>query len=83
MKDRYAVEVRKLSVKVRQQDAHIDILNERIEKLQNGLRLSNEIMDNLRAARRKLEEFVKFANEYYPGSVDQFHAIKKLEGDKP
>jgi len=83
MKDRYAVEVRKLSVKVREQDAHIDILNERIQELQNSVRLANQIADDLRSARRKLEDFVKFAEDYYPGSVAQFHAIKKLEGDKP
>lgn len=83
MKDRYAVEVRKLSVKVREQDAHIDILNERIQELQKSVRLAHQIVDDLRLVRRRLEGFVKFANEYYPGSVEQFHAIKKLEGDTP
>jgi len=83
MKDRYAVEARKLSVKVREQDSHIDVLNERVQELQKGLRLANEMMDNLRTARRKLEDFVRFAEEYYPGCVNQYHVIRTLEGDKP
>jgi hypothetical protein len=82
MKDRYAVEVRKLSLKVRDQDAHIDILNARVADLKKTVRHCNETVERKNANILKLEDFVGFAMEYYPGCVEQYYAIKKLEGTK-
>jgi hypothetical protein len=79
VKDRYAVEVRKLSVKVREQDTHIDILHAQVDDLKRAIHRANELLNVKNRDILKLEDFVKFANEYYPGSVGQYHAIKKLE----
>ncbi len=79
MNDRYALEARKLGVKVTQQATHIDIQNAQIEDLKRTVRKCNEIIDKYRHEKLELERFVKFANDYYPGSIEQYQAIKKLE----
>ena len=79
MNDRYAIEARKLGVKVTKQAAHIDMLNGRIQELQKSIRKANELIEKYRSEKLKLEDFVKFANEYYPGCVEQYNALKKLE----
>lgn len=79
MNDRYALEARKLGVKVTQQATHIDIQAAQIEDLKRAVRQCNEIIDEMRHAKHELEKFIRFAKEYYPGSIEQYHAIKKLE----
>lgn len=79
MNDRYALEARKLGVKVTQQATHIEMLDEQIENLRKSIRKANEIIEEYRQDKFKLEDFVKFANDYYPGCIEQYHAIKKLE----
>ena len=81
MNDRYALEARKLGVKVTQQATHIEMLVEQMESLRMSVRKANEMLDTLRHDKSKLEDFVRFAAEYYPGCIQQFHAIKKLEGE--
>jgi hypothetical protein len=79
MNDRYALEARKLGVKVTQQATYIETLDEQIENLKKSVRKANEIIDKYRHEKLELERFVKFANDYYPGSIEQYQAIKKLE----
>lgn len=79
---RYALECRKLAVKVTQQTTHIEMLDERIRDLQKSIRKANEVIDDMWHIRHKLERFVRFAEEFYPGCVEQYNAINKLEGDK-
>ncbi len=79
MKDRYALEARKLSEKVHVQDNHIDMLTAQIDDLKRSVRKANEIIEAKNADILKLEGFVRFASEYYPGCIAQYHAIKKLE----
>ena len=59
---------------------HIAVLQEHIANLQRTIRKTNELVDSLRGAKQQLELFVAFANKYYPGSIEQFKAIKALEG---
>jgi uncharacterized coiled-coil DUF342 family protein len=79
MNDRYAIEARKLGVKVTKQAAHIDMLDGRIQELQKSIRKANELIEKYRSEKLKLEDFVNFAAAAYPGCVAQYHAIKKLE----
>ena len=79
MKDRYALEARKLSVKVSQQATHIDILDEQVHSLRLALKAAQTAHDELVTKVWKLEDFVKFASEYYPGCIAQYHVINKLE----
>lgn len=80
MNDRYALEARKLGVKVTQQATHIDIQDEQIENLKKSVRIANEAIDQYKQEKLKLEDFVNFAAAAYPGCIEQYHAIKKLEG---
>lgn len=79
MNDRYALEARKLGVKVTQQATHIEVLGEQVENLKKSVRKANEIIDEYKQQKLKLEDFVNFAAAAYPGCIEQYQAIKKLE----
>jgi hypothetical protein len=79
MNDRYALEARKLGVKVTQQATHIEMLDAQVEDLKRAVRRANELIEQYRQEKFKLEDFVNFAAAAYPGCVAQYHAIKKLE----
>jgi hypothetical protein len=87
MKDRYAVEVRKLSVKVRDQDSHIDVLNERVQELQKGLRLANEMADNriadLEYDCEEMGKFIEYVDATHPELRVAYEAAMILKGDTP
>lgn len=80
MNDRYALEARKLAVKVTQQAAHIDMLDSQIEDLKRSIRRANEIIEDKNAEIRRFEKFRLFAKGYYPGCIDVFRALERLEG---
>jgi len=78
----HQLEARAAKAKVDSLNKHIDMLNEHIDNLKRTVRMTNELVDSLRGAKHHLEHFVAFANEYYPGSIEQYKAIKALEGEK-
>lgn len=82
MNDRYALEARKLGVKVTQQATHIEHMQGELDVAKHAFKQAMEKIKTLEVHKRELEDFVKFANSYYPGSVQQYHAIKALEGEK-
>ena len=76
----HQLEARAAKAKVDSLNKHIEVLQEHIDNLQRTVRKTNELVDSLRGAKQQLELFVAFANKYYPGSIEQFKAIKALEG---
>lgn len=76
----HQLEARAAKAKVDSLNNHIEVLQEHIANLQKTVRATNELVDSLRGAKQQLELFVAFANKYYPGSIEQFKAIKALEG---
>lgn len=76
----HQLEARAAKAKVDSLNKHIEVLQEHIANLQRTVRKTNELVDSLRGAKHQLEQFVAFANHYYPGSIEQFKAIKALEG---
>ncbi len=76
----HQLEARAAKAKVDSLNKHIEVLQEHIANLQKTVRATNELVDSLRGAKQQLELFVAFANKYYPGSIEQFKAIKALEG---
>lgn len=76
----HQLEARAAKAKVDSLNNHIEVLQEHIANLQKTVRATNELVDSLRGAKQQLELFVAFANQYYPGSIEQFKAIKALEG---
>ncbi len=76
----HQLEARAAKAKVDSLNKHIEVLQEHIANLQKTVRATNELVDSLRGAKQQLELFVAFANQYYPGSIEQFKAIKALEG---
>lgn len=76
----HQLEARAAKAMVVERDKHIAVLQEHIANLQRTIRKTNELVDSLRGAKQQLELFVAFANKYYPGSIEQFKAIKALEG---
>lgn len=80
MNDRYALEARKLAVKVTQQAEHIDMLDSQIDDLKRSIRRAYELIEYKNDEIRRLEKFRLFAQGYYPGCIDVFHALERLEG---
>ena len=77
----HQLEARAAKAKADSYSKHIDMLNERIDNLKRTVRMTNEVAEQLRTQKLQLEDFVRFAEEYYPGCVAQYNAIKKLEGE--
>lgn len=78
----HQLENRALKAKVADLVKHIDVLDAQVAELKKAVRRANEIIEDYRQKIIKLEGFVTFANEYYPGCVQQYHVIDRLEGPK-
>lgn len=78
----HQLENRALKAMVTDRDKHIDVLNVQVAELKKSVRRANEIIEDYRQKLIKLEGFVTFANDYYPGGIQQYHVIDRLEGTK-
>lgn len=78
----HQLENRALKAKVDSLNKHIDVLDVQVAELKKTVRRANEIIEDYRQKIIKLEGFVTFANEYYPGCIQQYHVIDRLEGPK-
>lgn len=77
----HALEARALREKIKQQNDYIDRMDERVQSLQHALNSSQIAEDQLAVQMQDYKQFVQFANHYYPGCIEQFKAIRKLEGE--
>lgn len=78
----HQLENRALKARVDSLNKHIDVLDVQVAELKKTVRRANEIIEDYRQKIIKLEGFVAFANEYYPGCIQQYHVIDRLEGPK-
>lgn len=78
----HQLEARAAKAKVDSLNKHIDVLNAQVAELKKFVRRANEIIEDYRQQIIKLEGFVTFANDYYPGSIQQYHVLDRLEGPK-
>jgi peptidoglycan hydrolase CwlO-like protein len=78
----HQLENRALKAKVDSLNKHIDVLDVQVAELKKTVRRANEIIEDYLQKIIKLEGFVTFANEYYPGCIQQYHVIDRLEGPK-
>ena len=78
----HQLEARAAKDTAKKQAQHIKLLDERVVSLKKTISSTLEVVDSLRGAVHELEKFVQFAEDYYPGCVKQYKAIKALEGAK-
>jgi hypothetical protein len=76
----HQLEARAAKAKVDRLTKHVEILEEELSSIKGALRKTIENTNRLAADKSELERFVAFANQYYPGSIEQYKAIKRLEG---
>lgn len=78
----HQLEARAAKALANRQAHHIEFLQGELDASKHAFKQAMEKIKSLERHKKDLEDFVKFANIYYPGSVQQYHAIKALEGEK-